>query len=379
MRAMWFVAVVLGFVGTVGCQKGGVSATGSGTTPTTPTVDNAQDAITKAPAQDPTSVDVSNSESTIYTSSVSQSKLEHRSKVDAQVFNKTLYIKLKVVKDATTGARTISAYQCSSTDNGTTRTQDFYLQMGLDADNLYTSSIRYYTASPTFVPNSYAQFSIPGFTEKTNSDFVASASVTSSNGTVEMSTTNGVTVLKGAKDAAQIYCAWDTDSGCAKVNGLSDAVGFTMSVNSSTNKKTFSDGSDTSLCADPSYVTAGTVSDFSGDEVWDCQAGTGYSFTDAGSAPSVEDEGGPGCVESTTSIFDQTTFDETSCGSGTTGSAAGCICEQIMGTVIKDIRKTNRAGKCKAFGLVKLIGDGTITGLTIEDDNEYYLTLSLGQ
>lgn len=195
--------------------------------------------------------------------------------------------------------------------------------------------------------------------------------ITSASGSTEINT------LKGTKDSTALYCAWDSNDGCAIISGNS-AVGFNISVNSSTKAKTYSASSDVSKCSSPSYTTVRSVATLSSAQTWNCSLPSGAAWIDVSkTAPEVEDAGGSQC-KSASDSWENSSTDPSACSATTTAAGIGCLCDSLQSLAIQKVRRAMRQFTCKVKGIFKMVKSGALTSIDMNDgDKTIYLRLSL--
>lgn len=180
--------------------------------------------------------------------------------------------------------------------------------------------------------------------------------------------------LKGSKGSASIACKWNSTLGCGKLENGS-AVSFAVSANATTGKKTYSDSSDTTMCSGLEFTTVTANATLTSSQTWDCLAPSGKSFTKVSlSNSAVEDAGGSSC-KTASDFWESADKDPSSCGSGTAASSVGCFCDALYAIAVQNSRMAYRMLECKAKGIFKLIKDGTITGITLNEGETAYIQL----
>ncbi len=172
---------------------------------------------------------------------------------------------------------------------------------------------------------------------------------------------------------------WD-ESGLGCVEEMGGVTqGFSYTTNPTTLQKTLSASSDMTLCASlPEFATYQAPGSLEGDEVWDCMKPGTATELSVGSAPDLEDAGGPDCVMDT-SFWGTASVAPDSCGTDeTTMVDVTCRLEAYYAIATQASKQIKRQFACKLEGIAEKSAAGEIEGFSAVQTEAAHLFMSLG-
>lgn len=184
------------------------------------------------------------------------------------------------------------------------------------------------------------------------------------NGTATMRITadgsTQVNTVQGASEAddesvARISCAWKPSLGCAYYNANSHTgtVAYAISVNASTEAKTYSASSDTTMC--DSILDVINVEDNAAVPVtWDCDI-SDVRTVDLSGVSNLDGQGGAHCTAISSGMTDSwndAPTDPMDCSIHDQGTAAwvGCMCDALYSVGVHATRTAEGIFTCKVKG-----------------------------
>lgn len=349
-----------------GGDSGGGGETGGGVTITTN-----DEVLANIPDLDPTAVDysiaaaVADEMAGAVTASANKGHKEYGGSSNIMV---------KIVQVPGDGLGTFKIYQCRGT------TQAGYAEVSYANDAYGLTAYSRMEGANYDIQASMSNLALTNANYTASVDLLADSSsrmVVTANGSSDSNTMQA----NYLSDTARMVAYWTSTAGCGNgdttAQGVMGETPFSVSVDASTEAKTYAASDDTALCANlPANISVTSNATLTAAQTWDCTVPSGEAAIDIASAYNLEEAGGAWC-QTLSDAWEDASYDPSSCISLPAGvEQIGCLIDKEYAFTVQSIRRVQRMFLCKVRGVFNLADAGTIAGVDVTDGSTIYLNIA---